>query len=198
MKSKRFLIFFLIAGIQLALLPSCSIIQQAAQMKRLSLCTFDVQGVDNIQLAGISLDEGMGRKDLNAAQIMQLTNAVFSKQLPLKLNLLVSIKNPNDKKAALSRMDYSLLIDGLELISGQMEKRYEIEPEGQTLVHIPITTELFQVLSGQSIDMISNLGFKLTGSSSQPVDLLFKVKPYIQVGLTQLAYPGFIEIAHTL
>lgn len=190
---KLFVLFFLILGMQ-----SCDILQQTAQMQRLSLCKFDVNGVSNVSLAGISLNEGMGRSDLNAAQIMQLTNALFSNRLPLKLNLLINVDNPNDKTAALSRMDYSLIVDGMELITGQMDQRFEIGPGAQTVIPLPVEVDLFKVLSGQNADVVSNLGFKLTGSSSEPVELLFKVKPYINVGMSQLAYPGFIEVKHTL
>jgi len=42
------------------------------------------------------------------------------------------------------------------------------------------------------------LAFKLSGSESRPTELLFKVKPYINVGGSQLAYPGYLNVNHTL
>lgn len=179
-------------------ISSCDILQQTAEIQRLRLCEFDVNGVSGVKVAGIDLRQGMTRSDLNAAQIMQLTNAVFSNKMPLKFDLLVKVDNPNDKTAALSRMDYSIVVDGLELISGNINQRYEVGPGSSTVIPLPIEIELFQALSGQSADAISNLAFKLTGSESKPVDLLFRVKPYINVGGRQMAYPGFLDIRHTL
>lgn len=177
---------------------SCEVLQQVADMQRLALCKFDLDGVDNINLGGIQLKQGMDRSDLTAVQIIQLTSSVLAKELPLKLNILVDVENPNDKPAALSSMDFSFNVDGRELIAGKVDKNQEIGAGKTVRVPVPVEVDLFKVFSGESADFISNLGFKLTGGSSEAVDLLFKVKPYINVGGSQLAYPGFIELKHTL
>lgn len=197
MKMKRSSIGLLMI-ILLIGLPSCDILQQTAEIQRLSQCKFDLNGVEKVKLAGINLHEGMSRSDLNASQILQLTNALFSNKLPLSFDLLVKVDNPNDKTAAISRMDYSLIIDGLELVSGNLNQRYEVGASSATVIPLLINLDLFQALSEQNIETISNLAFKLTGSNSYPVNILFRVKPYIMVGSSQLAYPGFIDINHTL
>lgn len=187
-------IIFLIFSV----LPSCDVLNQAAEVGRLQQCTFQVEGVNNIFLAGIELRQGMKSTDLNSGQLMQLANAAFQKNMPLSFNVVVRVKNPNTKTAALSRMDYRVFLDGVEMLSGQMNQRYSIGPSSNTDVAVPVQLELYKALSGQSADAVSNIGFKLTGSSSKPVELLVKVKPYMQVGLTTLPYPGYIDIRKTL
>ena len=181
-----------------SVLPSCDVLNQAAEVGRLQQCTFQVEGVNNIFLAGIELRQGMKSTDLNSGQLMQLANAAFQKNMPLSFNVVVRVKNPNTKTAALSRMDYRVFLDGVEMLSGQMNQRYSIGPNSNTDVAVPVQLELYKALSGQSADAVSNIGFKLTGSSSKPVELLVKVKPYMQVGLTSLPYPGYIDIRKTL
>lgn len=181
-----------------SVLPSCDVLNQAAEVGRLQQCTFQVEGVNNIFLAGIELRQGMKSTDLNSGQLMQLANAAFQKNMPLSFNVMVRVKNPNTKTAALSRMDYRVFLDGVEMLSGQMNQRYSIGPNSNTDVAVPVQLELYKALSGQSADAVSNIGFKLTGSSSKPVELLVKVKPYMQVGLTTLPYPGYIDIRKTL
>ncbi len=187
-------IIFLIFSV----VPSCDVLNQAAEVGRLQQCTFQVEGVNNIFLAGIELRQGMKSTDLNSGQLMQLANAAFQKNMPLSFNVMVRVKNPNTKTAALSRMDYRVFLDGVEMLSGQMNQRYSIGPNSNTDVAVPVQLELYKALSGQSADAVSNIGFKLTGSSSKPVELLVKVKPYMQVGLTTLPYPGYIDIRKTL
>jgi len=177
---------------------SCDVIQQAGSISRLKECEFEINGVDAVNLAGIELRDGMRSSDLNTGQIMQLANAAFQKNMPLKFNLLVNVNNPNTKPAALSRMDYSVFIDGVELLSGQLNQHYTIESGQSIEIPLPVQVELFKAMSGQSADAVSNLGFKLTGNNSKQVELLFKVKPYILVGLNAIPYPGFIEIKHLL
>ncbi len=178
--------------------PSCELLEQSAQVQRLSLCTFDVSHVDQVKLAGIHLRDGMGYEDLNAAQIMTLTGALINNKLPLDFNLNVKVDNPNDKTAAMSRMDYTIFVDGLELVTGALNERYEIAPGGSTVIPMRLQLELFQALSGETGDALVNLAFKLTGDDSRTSELLFRVKPYIRVGGRELAYPGYLNVNHTL
>ena len=67
-----------------------------------------------------------------------------------------------------------------------------------SVVTIPITTDLFQLFSGESADAIVNLAFKLAGASSEPVNVGLKVKPYISVNNQQLAYPDYITMNKVL
>lgn len=195
---KRYIRHIGIIFLIFSVLPSCDVLNQAAEVGRLQQCTFQVEGVNNIFLAGIELRQGMKSTDLNSGQLMQLANAAFQKNMPLSFNVVVRVKNPNTKTAALSRMDYRVFLDGVEMLSGQMNQRYSIGPNSNTDVAVPVQLELYKALSGQSADAVSNIGFKLTGSSSKPVELLVKVKPYMQVGLTTLPYPGYIDIRKTL
>lgn len=178
--------------------PSCDVLEQTAQVQRLSLCTFDVTGVDNIRLAGVNLRQGMSYSDLNAAQVMSLTGALFNRNLPLEFNLNVKVDNPNDKPAAMNRMEYNILLDGMQLVAGAVDDRYEVPAGASTTIPMRLQLELFEALSGESGDALVNLAFKLTGNESNPSELLFRVKPYIRVGGRELAYPGYLNVNHTL
>lgn len=179
-------------------IPACELLEQSAQVQRLRLCTFDVSHVDQVKLAGIHLRDGMGYEDLNAAQVMTLTGALISNKLPLDFTLNVKVDNPNDKTAAMSRMDYTIFVDGLELVSGALNERYEIAPGKSVVVPMRLQLELFQALSGETGDALLNLAFKLTGDDSRTSELLFRVKPYIRVSGRELAYPGYLNVNHTL
>lgn len=188
----------LLALLVLFTMPSCELLEQSAQVQRLRLCTFDVSHVDQVKLAGIHLRDGMDYGDLNAAQIMTLTGALMSRNLPLDFNLNVKVDNPNDKTAAMSRMDYTIFVDGLQLVSGVLNQRYEIAPGQSVVVPMRLQLELFQALSGETGDALVNLAFKLTGDDSRDSELLFRVKPYIRVSGRELAYPGYLDVNHTL
>jgi hypothetical protein len=69
-----------------------------------------------------------------------------------------------------------------------------VPANSSNVVTIPVTTDLFQLFSGESADAILNLAFKLAGASSNPVNVGIKVKPYITVGGQQLAYPDYITM----
>ena len=183
-------------------LSSCEVLtqvaNQAAQMYNLVNCTFDFNNVNNIQMLGINLNKGMTKNDLNVSQLLSLTNALINKSLPVSFNVNLDINNPNSIAAAMTKMDYVLTLNGKQVVSTTLNQGVNVPANSKGSVSIPITTDLFQLFSGESADAIVNLAFKLAGTSSEPVNVGLKVKPYININNQQLAYPDFITLNKTL
>lgn len=177
---------------------SCEVVEQIAQMAQLVNCKFDLTGVNNVKVSGIALGNNMTKSNLAPLQLMQLTQSILQKTLPVTFNANVKIDNPNAATASMNKLDYVLLVDDKELLSGALNQKTTINAGSSTTVAIPVTIDLFKVLSGESADAILNLAFKLTGDSKNPSKLTMKVKPYIQVGTQTLSYPNYIDINHTL
>ena len=183
-------------------LSSCEVLtqvaNQAAQMYNLVNCTFDFNNVNNVQMLGINLNKGMTKNDLNVSQLLSLTNALINKSLPVSFNVNLDINNPNSIAAAMTKMDYVLTLNGKQVVSTTLNQGVNVPANSKGSVSIPITTDLFQLFSGESADAIVNLAFKLAGTSSEPVNVGLKVKPYININNQQLAYPDFITLNKTL
>ena len=190
---KTLIILFVALG-----LSSCEILNQVAQVANFANCTFDLKNINNIQMLGVNLNKGMTKESLNVTQLLTLTNAIMSKTLPVTFNVNVNVSNPNAIAAAMSKMDYIVSLNGKQVISTTMNQSVNVPANSNSVVTIPITTDLFQLFSGESADAIVNLAFKLAGASSQPVNLGLKVKPYISVNGQQLAYPDFITMNKVL
>lgn len=190
---KTLIILFVTMG-----LASCDVLNQVAQMANLVNCTFDFNSVNQIQMLGVNLSKGMSKTDLNATQLLSLANAIMKKQLPVTFNVNVDVKNPNSIAAAMTKMDYILTLNGKQVVSTTMNNGINVPANSSSVVSIPITTDLFQLFSGESADAIVNLAFKLAGASSNPVNVGLKVKPYINIGNQQLAYPDFISMNKVL
>ena len=183
-------------------LSSCEVLtqvaNQAAQMYNLVNCTFDFNNVNNIQMLGINLNKGMTKNDLNVSQLLSLTNALINKSLPVSFNVNLDVNNPNSIAAAMTKMDYVLTLNGKQVVSTTLNQGVNVPANSKGSVSIPITTDLFQLFSGESADAIVNLAFKLAGASNEPVNVGLKVKPYININNQQLAYPDFITLNKTL
>ncbi len=190
---KALIILFVTMG-----LASCDILTQVAQMANFANCTFNFKSVDHIQMLGIDLSKGMSKTDLNAMQLLSLANAISNRQLPVTFNVNVDVKNPNTIAASMTKMDYILSLNGKQVISTSMNNSVNVPANSSNTVTIPITTDLFQLFSGESADAIVNLAFKLAGASSDPVNVGLKVKPYINVSGQQLAYPDYITMNKVL
>ena len=190
---KTLIILFVTMG-----LASCDVLTQVAQMANFANCKFNFDSVNNIQMLGVNLSKGMSKSDLNAAQLLSLTNAIVSRTLPVTFDVNVGVNNPNTIPASMTKMDYVVSLNGKEVISTTLNKSVSVGAKSNSVVSIPITTDLFQLFSGESADAIINLAFKLAGASSDPVNVGLKVKPYVSINGQQLAYPDFISMNKVL
>ena len=190
---KALIVLFVTMG-----LASCDLLTQVAQMANFANCTFNFNSVDQIQMLGVNLSKGMSKTDLNAMQLLSLANAISNRQLPVTFNVNLDVNNPNTIAAAMTKMDYILSLNGKQVISTTMNNAVNVPANSSSTVTIPITTDLFQLFSGESADAIVNLAFKLAGASSNPVNVGLKVKPYISIGNTQIVYPDYITMNKVL
>ena len=149
-------------------------------------------------MLGVNLSKGMSKSDLNAAQLLSLTNAIMTRKLPVSFNVNVGVNNPNAIPASMTKMDYIITLNGKEVISTSLNKSISVGANSSSVVSIPVTTDLFQLFSGESADALLNLAFKLAGASSNPVNVGLKVKPYISVNGQQLSYPDYITMNKVL
>lgn len=174
------------------------IANQAAQVINLKNCDFDVKGISNINMLGIDLSKGMDKSNLTASQIINVTNSLLNKKLPVTFNVNIDVDNPNSIAASLGKMDYIIALNSKEVISSTFTQGFSIPANSKGKIAIPISTDLFQLFSGETADAILNLAFKLAGAQSNPVNLGVKVKPYIKVNNQSLAYPDYITINKVL
>ena len=174
------------------------IANQTAQAINLKNCTFSVNGINQIKMMGIDLSKGMNKGNLSAVQLLSVTNSLLNKKLPVSFNVNLDVNNPNGIAASLGKMDYIISLNNKEVISSTFTDGFSIPANSKGQVAIPITTDLFQLFSGETADAILNLAFKLAGAQSNPVNLGVKVKPYIKVNNTSLSYPDYITINKVL
>lgn len=193
----RFKRVFMILLVTLGL-ASCDVLTQVAQMANFANCKFNFDSVDQIEMLGLKLHKGMSKSDLNAVQLLSLANSIANRKLPVTFNVNVGVNNPNSIAASMSKMDYIISLNGKEVANTSLSKSINVPANGNSVVTIPITTDLFQLFSSESADAIVNLAFKLAGASSEPVNVGLKVKPYINIGGQQLAYPDYITMNKVL
>ena len=197
-KIKRILIIICVA----LSLNSCDelaqMLNQVNEIVNLKNCNFDVSGISNINMLGINLSNGMDKTDLTASQLIKVTNSLLQKKLPVTFNVNIDVDNPNSIAASLGKMDYIIGLNGNQIISSTFNQGFSIPAMSNGSIAIPISTDLFQLFSGETADAILNLAFKLAGAQSDPVNLGVQVKPYITINNQQLAYPDYITIDKVL
>ena len=173
-------------------LASCSTIREIATLAK---CEFKLSNIKDITLVGVYIQKINSITDLSWSDAAKIAAAVFTNSFPLSFTLNVDVKNPNKTNAALNNLDWILLIDDIQMVTGNVNKRVEISPDGGiSTLPININFDLKQALSGKSFESIKNFAFNLAGYGSGPTRITLKAKPTIMIGKTAVQYPGYISI----
>ncbi|MBK6964067.1 MAG: LEA type 2 family protein [Bacteroidales bacterium] len=182
--------------LMLTFLAGCDVLEQARQVAMLSKCEFKLSSVDQLRLAGVNIQQVKKLSDLNMMDAAKITTAALSGgSLPLNFTLNVEARNPNATTAGMTRLDWILFIDDIQMVSGVNEQRVQIPGNGGTgILPLTIGIDLKQALKGKSGDAIANFGLNLAGAGNKPTRITLKAKPTIMVGSQTIAYPGYLTI----
>ena len=190
------IIFMLAVVFTATVFSACDILDQARQVAMLSKCEFRLSSVDQLKLAGVNIQQVKKLSDLNLMDAAKITTAAVSgSSLPLNFTLNVEVKNPNAGTAGLTKLDWILFIDDIQMVSGVNEQRVQIPGNGGTgTIPLSIGVNLKEVLKGKSGDVKANFGLNLAGAGNKPTRITLKAKPTIMVGSQYIAYPGYLTV----
>ena len=163
-------------------------------MKTFTKCLFRLRDVQEVRLAGVDVQDVQSMNDLSFTQAGQISMAALSGKMPLDFTLNVEVQNPNAQNASMNQMYWELFIDDINITNGKVSQRVSIPPGGTAIMPVGVQVDLFEVLSGESANAVTNFGMNLTGSGGTPSRIKLKIKPTIYIGTTQMKYPGFFTI----
>ncbi len=186
-------LLFLLAGCSLA--AGCAAVQQqAVEMLTLAQCQFRLASVAGTTLAGIPLQGG---SNISALNLLKLQQAYSTGTLPLEFTVNVEAKNPNTSAASMSGMEWILLMDGVQMTTGLLQKPVSIPPNnGVGTIPMGIGLDLKKTLSGKSLDAMTNMALSVAGEGAKPTKLSLQVKPQMTVLGQILRYPGYVTVTH--
>lgn len=169
--------------------------KQLKELANFAKCEFKIKNIENINLAGINVQQVKTINDINLADAAKLMVAVTQNSFPLQFNLNVDVKNPNPAQASLNKLDWILFIDDIQMVQGTSQNKIQIAPNGG-IANYPLTFNfnLKDVLKEKTGQSMINFGMNLAGAGNQPSRVTLKAKPYVSIGNFQIPYPGYITI----
>ena len=177
------------------LFTGCQTIKEMANMRNVE---FDLGAVRNINLAGVQLDRIEDYTDINALDVVKLTAAFTRKELPLSFELEVEAENPasNQMAARLVRLDWTLLLEDRETISGVINEERSLNPGQQVVIPVGIELELMEFFNHNARDII-DLALALSGSGGASKNVKLKATPVVDTIIGPLKYPEQITIINS-
>ena len=154
-------------------------------------CTFERKNIDNFCFAGVNFDRLASPDDLSIADGLSIADALLSGKAPITFNMNVEGKNPNKTTAALEQFEWIFLLDGNEILNGNIPDRFSIGAEGTNILPIEIGFDAMQYMNGSSLESLFNFYQNLTGkNATQQSNASLKIKPTIN----GVKFPSYITL----
>jgi LEA14-like dessication related protein len=192
---KRFFNFLVVIAVAMTL-SACSLVQslanQASELANLANCEYNLKNVTGLTIAGVNV-KSLTNGNISAADVLKLTSSLVSKKIPMAMDVNIDIKNPTEKNAALTAMDWILDIDGSQFAQGNSVKNYTVTKKATTTVPLGVNTDLYSMFSKDGINSLKNFvsSFKSDGTSSK---VGLRIKPSLNVGGMQVPMPNYIKV----
>jgi len=172
----------------LLLLSSCASLQQAMELSSVKF-TFD--RVSSVRVAGIDLMNLNSVNELNMFQMARATLALSRENLPLDMTVHVKTENPliNQVAATLVSMDWTLMLDGRETISGTLNEHVRLPAGEAQTIPLRLSLNMFKFFNEKNaVDML-DLALAIAGSKgSVPEGVALKIRPTIETPLGLMRY----------
>lgn len=162
---------------------------------------FKLGSVDRFNLAGVKLNNVGSIRDINILDGALLIAAFAQGKVPATFTVNLIAKNPTspggskNSSTLLKALDWRLLIDNKELLTGAITTPIEVPGVGQqTIIPIPISLDLFQFFGNGGYESLINLALAIGGKTGNSSRLTLKVKPTINTFLGDFTYPSEINV----
>jgi hypothetical protein len=178
-----------IAGLGLA---GCATLQQIAA---LSSVEFALDRVSALRLAGVDLSGVRTIQDVSPIDVARVTAALATGDVPLDFMLHVRATNPesNTVDARLVALDWTLLLEDRETISGALDRGVILPPGQPVDVPLAVRLDLSDFAEGGARDLLE-LAISLAGAGGEPRDIALRATPTIETSLGPIRYPRPITI----
>jgi len=175
-----------------ALATGCATLQQVSALRQVD---FTIDRVTDVRLAGIAVAAKRSFRDLSLAEATTLGSAVSRRQLPLDLTVHLRGVNPaaNSVSARLVRLEWTLLLEDSETVSGTLDREVVFPPGEPRDVPIAIQLNLVEFFERNAQDLFA-LALNLTGQGGAPKTVTLRAVPTINTALGPIRYPGPITI----
>jgi len=180
----------------LGLLSACASLQQTINLSSVKF-TFD--HVSSVRVAGIDLMHVGSVEELNVFQVARATLALAREELPLDMTVHLKTENPvvNRIAATLVSMDWTLMLDGRETISGTLNERITLAAGETQTIPLRLRLNMFRFFNEKNaLDML-DLALAFAGSDgSVPEGVALRIRPAVDTPLGMMRYKEMLIEPH--
>ncbi len=182
---------------------ACSILQTITNVSRLK---FKLDSVNSFRVNGISINNKSKLSDFNTFDVLKLSSALASGELPVSFNVNIAAANPNDGTGGYPATDlklksfpWELYLNGKKTISGNIDEPLVVPGIGeQKIISLKIEMDLLEFFENRGVEEAVNLALKLGGKQGSTTNVQVIASPVLETSFGDLAYPEPVKIVdHT-
>ncbi len=179
----------LLAGV--TLWSGCQTLREVAQLRNVK---FQLDRVSNAQLSGIDLRSLRSYEDLGGVQVARLASDVSNGRLPLSFTLHLQGTNPegNSVDARLTQMEWTLLLQDKETISGTTDRGVVMSPGTPTDIPLELSLNLLDFFDDNLRGLVELAS--AFGEGAPPATVELRMRPTIQTAVGPIRYPEPITV----
>lgn len=171
----------------------CQTIQEMTALRDVQ---FNIDRVADAQLAGVRLGDIRSYDDIGATDMLRLSAAIADGEMPLSFTLYLEGTNPDDNSvdARLTEMDWTLLLNDRETISGVFDREVVMPPGEPTPIPIDIRLDAVEFFDNNLRDIVE-LALAV-GGDGPPQNVKLRARPTIRTALGPIQYPNDITVVN--
>lgn len=172
-------------------ISACATIREVSNLRKVN---FQLDRVAETQLAGVNVENVRSYEDLSGRDVLRLGSALSRGEMPLSFNLHVEATNPesNSVNARLTQMDWTLLLEDKETVSGQFDREVVLPPGQPKDVSFRVELDLVRFFD-DNLKGLVNLASAISGDAP-PQTIKLRVQPTVNTVLGPFKYPSPITI----
>lgn len=188
-------IVIVLLALVLVFANSCTLLNQAGEYARFVSSNFSIEEVKILEIGGVDVTKTNSKSDLNAGEMLTLAGRAFSGEMPTKLKVYIEVENTSNEIAAISGLEWKILMKGVEYANGIVDDRVELAPYATKVFQLKADVDLLKVLRSESLFNILKVVFNPDDQEQmKELGLELKIKPYYKSGLELKKYPGYISL----
>ena len=177
-----------IAGLVIVSFCGCD---KARELVNMFNCTFERESIDQFRFAGVNFDRLASPSDMTAMDIINISAALLKKTAPITFNMNLTGTNPNKTTAGIEQFKWIFLLDGNEVLQGNVPNKFSIPAEGTSILPIEISFDAIDYLDGSTPESIFRFYQDITGKNdSKQSNATLKIRPTIN----GVEFPNYITV----
>lgn len=170
----------------------CTALQELAALRSV---TFAFDRVSGVRVAGVALAPGMRYSDLSLTDVVRVSAAIVTRDVPLELVAHVSASNPAENRVAarMLSLDWTMFVEDRQALDGRVGEPLSIAPGATADVPVAVRLDLLELGSGGARDLV-DLALAIAGQGTASRELRLELVPTIETSLGPMRYPAPIVV----